>query len=488
MLYNLYPSSQVHLPEKIDRLLRAVTKGRADTTMALPVLLGVVSTLGQGKFELEIQTGLRTKLPTVNFVVADSSEGKGPIFSDLTEPIEAIVEAENRRIAFENQQATIINKALDDVIRGIRKKLEKAPKALHEALLHQLYETELQKIKIKPRIVFSTQDVTGAGLVKLLKSQPGQRVGILDQEGRFLRSLLEERFIQAFINSAYDGETSNNCRASVDSTNGLHPLISVVCMIQPEKLKLLTRHPELWAEGLFPRASVYFPASCAGTRPVVGVNSDADIIEWYRARVAELFHFPWCDAGNGERHLPHVLTLSDDAYEIWYSAAQWFETAQLPWQPYSHLKCWLGKAAMRVARHAALLHLLDCVTNLVRTPINGFHMQCAVGVTMAQLPYVDRLYRLIYPNPVSHLAKKVYTWLSSLMGTQGYVTLRDIYRATHMPQELASQVVVFFVNQGVLKPTFLWEGCNSSPNYGRPKSAGYEINFSALHALNYNNL
>ena len=475
------------LPENLRRLLVAATKGRSSVEMALPVLLGVISTLCQGKFKTTIIDDFETQLSTFNIAVADSSEGKGQVFSTFFNPIYDLVNACNDEIKRHNSQITTINKAIKARIKELQKRCAKAQLPHVRSFLAEMQELEGKIMKEKNQVIFATQDTTSAGLVKILRNQEGNRVGIIDPEGRSLRSLRHEPFFQSLLNSAFDGEFINNTTAKDEILAGFRPLISLVALIQPSKLAKLTKRHAYWDEGFFPRTLVFFPPSLAGSRSILGQIHDHAILGWYKEKIEYLLKYPWNMQPDGSI-APWTISISAEALEIWKEAALWFETQQGLLSPMRHLKSWLGKAPTLIARLATLFSILDASSDPVITPVSWQYMQCAAYCVKASIANIDFLFHQIYPDPVRTAIKKIYRELYTLLGSVGYITVREVCRLTHLKMEVIDPALSFFVKAGVLNPCAQTENRVTSSNYGRPKSFGYQINYNALKMLDYNSL
>ena len=472
-------------PEMMVRLLLASTKGRASIVLAIPVLYGLLSTLCQGKFKVKLNDDFETHLASFHLAVADSSESKGVAFSALCDPVNDIVNSKNQEILISNEQSLAVNKAIDESIKFIYKKYAKVTPNYKAEIFKEIFKLESQKRQVISSIVLATQESTSSGLIKLLRSQRYNRIGILDPEGRSLKSLIHDPYFQSLLNCDYDGEYINNTTYRDGITYGIRPLISISTLIQHDKLARLTKRQEIWCEGFGPRLNVYFPPSMAGFRLVIGRNYDNDIISWYKDKIEFLINYPWkinSDGSIGSWEKP----ISDDALDIWKEAALWFENQQGPLSPISYLKPWFGKAPTKVLRHAALNSIFTSDSDPATTPVSAIDMQYGINKIKSEIPATDYLYRLFYPRPESKYAKKIYDYLYSLFGTKIYVTLSDIHRYTHLNGNVSRNLINFFVGNGVLNPGVMAEDNQNSPKYGRPKSQGFYINFDALMAINYN--
>ena len=175
-------SLNCQLPPHVYRLLAAFTVECADMALAIPPLMATLSTVVQGKFAVLHPSGHPSELSMYWMGIADSSACKGGESWSVRSPLESIIGKRVEQDKKELAETKIMNSNIDAELKPLRRKLHRLEGDEREETVKKIASLEAEKKTMHDVFVFDTQDITDAGLIKLLSGQDGNRIGILDAE------------------------------------------------------------------------------------------------------------------------------------------------------------------------------------------------------------------------------------------------------------------------------------------------------------------
>lgn len=482
-MYNPFHSNLVlfqstpTLPSRLSRLLQAVAMKRFDPMIGYGYALTLVSALAQRVCRIKIGDDFGIEAGLYFLIIAPSGSGKGAMWKPLYAPIRELVEVQRNRDNAENKRRQTQITALDGVIAEKKKLARKYSGNAAKLLVKEIAELEEQKPQLIPELLFDVQDVTSASLLKELDGQASHSILIADTEGRFMRSLDEDKALSPMLNQTFIGEGINNSRASTKSIRVDNPRVSIIAAIQPEKLIRLTRNPNLWGEGFMARVLPYYAFPQLPCAPAIGDIVDSEIMAWWREKVDYLFHMPLPSEVQGKAQA-HILELDADAKVCFENHVQQLQNSKMQISNMG-LQGTIARMPELTARLSAVYHILEHPSPF-DAPISGQIMQFAIGASSYFLDYqIRRLYQEFNPDPAAKLLPRLCGWLKSRIGTNPYVTPKDMYNGIGGEKSGLMRAIQQLSQQGVLVPTCDYELDFS--HWIKVRSYGFNINFALLN-------
>jgi replicative DNA helicase len=318
--------------------------------------LGTLAAAGAGRVEVEIGS---THVEPVNLYiapVADPGERKAQVLRCCAFPLEDVerelVVAAGPRIAAATQRRAVEDRRLKVLHELAAKADDPAEREKHVAEATQL-EQALTIVPASPQLLFD--DVTPEAVAKALAEQGG-RIAIFSEEAGGLFEMLAGRYANGVTSldvhlKAYDGGMIRANRVSRSRVVIDRPALTIVVTPQPTILDTIATHPDFRGRGLLGRFAFVLPRSLVGHRRYQkDCTISADVRETYARAVRAILALDL---------RPRRLRIEQDALTRWAAYADELETAQAEGGRLSHLRDWASKHAGRVARIAALLHLVE---------------------------------------------------------------------------------------------------------------------------------
>ena len=136
--------------------------------------------------------------------------------------------------------------------------------------------------------------------------------------------------------------------------------ISIGLTVQPHIITEMQAKKDLRGVGLSARFLFAVPESQVGRRDMRASNPvPAEIEQDYAARLIRLLEIqPMRDFETGQE-TARILSLSDEALDVWHEFSQFIENKQGEFGEYAHIQDWTGKLAGQVLRIAAVCHLFE---------------------------------------------------------------------------------------------------------------------------------
>lgn len=475
-MLNLFDSSLV-LPSNLHRLLQAVSMNRFDPMIGYCYAMALTSALAQRFCKVRIGDTFASEVSLYFLTIAASGSGKGSIWKQLYKPMSQLVEKQ-REVNIETNNVRAAHRAAIDCVIAEKKKesRRKSGPAL-EILLREIAELEAKKKPDIPVFIFDVQDVTPAALLDILYRQPDHSVLIADTEGRFVRSIDEDKSLSAMLNQTFVGETVCNSRITSTSSRVENPRVSITVAVQPEKLRRLTRNQDLWGEGFIARVLPYFATPIIQPSLPIGEIMDSVIMEWWQKKTEELFTIQPSkeDQSNSQTYW---IKLDADARRLFDWQVQQIQAMKCRPENMGLLAN-LARLPEQIARLAAIYHILEHQDPFGAT-VSAQIMQLAMNAALFFLDHTRRLYAQFNPDPIMKIIPRVCGWLKSRIGTTPYVTAKDIYNGIGGDKKGLMGAIQMLVSHRVL---YELAEVNEVPNFSQRrsiKSYGFGINFELL--------
>lgn len=478
-MVNIFSSAML-MPCNLARLLRAVAMNRFDPLVGYPYAMAITSALAQRFCKVRIGNDFESEVSLYFLTIAPSGSGKGTMWKGLFSPIEQLIKNKHEEEEHENIVRQGHNDALQCIIGEKKKQVRRLSGNALNLLLQEIAELNCQKKSLVPKYKFDVQDVTTASLLAELSQQEDHSLLIADTEGRFIRSLDEDKMLAGMLNQAYVGESISNSRASGNSHTVANPHLSIAMAIQPEKLERLKKNPNLWGEGFFARILPYYSCFTAPQDQAVGEITDASIIRWWQAKIASLFNMPTSSNAQGASE-PLWIELDMDARYLFDEEVKLLQRMKSS-TPYAGFQGVYARMPEQIARIAAIYHILE-QADPFSSRISGQVMQLAIGACRFFLEQAQRLYAEFNPDPLVKLLPKVCGWLKSREGSTSYVTAKDIYHGVGCDKSGLTRTINHLLSLGVLFHAVEYKRPPNFNAWNELKSYGFGINFALLSRL-----
>lgn len=486
MLFPSMDSREAYLnvmPGNLAGLIATLGMKCFDPMIAYNFAMPLAAALLQRRATLRINNANDTELSLYFLTVAKSGGGKGKMSAPILSPLHRLVRTKREEIALENEERRAKNAALNAVIAAKTKQSKRLSRCAVEALVREIAELKQQIQPEIPPYIFDVQDVTTPSLMQDLAEQDGSGLFIVDTEGRFLRSLIEDKPLSSLLNQAFMGESVNNRRVSGKSVAVDNPHLSIAAAIQPDKLDRLCKSKNLWGEGFIPRTLPYFAEYPTPNCPAIGEIDAPVYVDWWNEIVEKLFLMP-LPIDIGGRPTRHIIQLSPGALSLYQEWAK--RTQQMKQSPeYNGLESNLSRLPDIAARIAAVYHCLESPCPFFE-PVSQEMMQLAINIiNFPFIPHILRLNGVFNPTPYLELIPKICDWLKSRIGTKEFVTQAEIYANCGSKKDGCQNAIFYLCNHDILRPICNWiehPGLFGNTEKGKD---GFLINYSALHNFAY---
>lgn len=364
------------LPEWVANYCRSLTESvQAPSDLAALFSLSVLATTLQGKATVSLR-GDDYKEPLCLWTVgaAPPGERKTAIINALREPL-VKWEAEkgeslNAQILEDKARREMYTGKIKELQARASKSSENEAETLKEiANLAAFLETEPVKA---PRLW--TSDTTSEQLQNLLATH-GERMAVLADEGGIFQIMQGmynkgEANIDIFL-QAWSGSPARISRGSRDVALE-NPLLTFGLAIQPKVVEELSKgSSRMRGVGALGRFLYVLPESNIGYRDVRASKPvDQGAKSVYEYNIRRLLDI--------KPDTPLVLTLTQEAREVYFDFAQFIEDRQGIGSEYEPIQDWTAKIAGQALRIAGLFHIADHWT--AKTEISAECMKRAVKV------------------------------------------------------------------------------------------------------------
>ena len=390
---------------------------------------------------------------------------------------------------FEQQQAAELlpviektkseRKTAEARISKLRADAVKAKPGEFERLSAELAEIEAALPEIQSIPQLFTQDVTPEHTGTMLADN-GQRLSLISDEGGIV-DIMAGRYSNGIPNldvylQSHAGSFVRVNRGSRPPVNLTHPALTIAISPQPDVLRGLTSHKGFRGRGLLARFAYTVPPSKLGYRTNRTVPIPDEVARRYQEGIFALAATqPIEDNG---KELPHVLTLSPDAYEVWQSFWNEIETMMRPDGRLEHLTDWGGKLPGMVARVAGLLHCVAYTSCATTTrEIESGTMERAIRFGRYLIEHAMVAFSLMGANPAMEAARDL--WRIIEKNRQSTFSVRDAWnplRSTYKTVADAEPGFDILIDHGYIAEPHQVAEMESPRRKGRPPSRVFNVN------------
>jgi hypothetical protein len=472
------------LPEAVKSwVLAEAEESQTPVDLAACAALGVLSTAGMGPRLRCGSLWTEESLGLYLLVALPASERKSAVLQAARAPLVAIQGERQRDAKPEIIEARARRDGLVEKIARLKKSAGAPDPEAAEDAQRELAEAMKEHEKIGdpelPRLF--TDDCTPEALAGLL-SKHG-KMAVLSAESPFLDNLIG-RYNEGgapnlhLVCGAYTAESTTIDRRGRDSEQLDRPLLAITLVVQPHVLGTLVEHRTARAQGLVARFACCLPVSTVGRRNTYAMGMAQRVrVGWELAvrKVASATQ----NAANAATNTPGgniggiggtfdglEMELSPEAFDLLQALRAELEPRLLEGDgDLDGVADWVGRHPGRIARIAALLHLLEGASS---EPVSVDAMRAALRIGEYFLAHAQAA--LVGPPK---LPRRALAWITR--NGASTITLReDIYRGVfraHGPMDDARDLVRDLERLGALR--LVPEGQDRGP--GRPPSPTYEV-------------
>jgi hypothetical protein len=324
------------------------------------LVLGVTSAACRGLFEVGLNPEWHELVCDYFVPALPSGERKSQRFKRVTAPLEErereLVKAAEPEIERAKTEKEIMEKRLQE----LKNKAAKETREIEAEVLTKdaaKLAVELQNMKVpkSPRLI--ADDATAEAITKLMDDYDGT-IAIMSTEGG-LFDTIAGRYSDGVANldiftKAYTGDAHRTDRSSNQPRLILRPCLTLCISPQPDVLIGMGKNRVFRVRGFLARMKFSVPRSMVGYR-----SNNAEPVpdslrqHWYGV-VRNILRIPPSPDGK-----PQLLHLSDDAFRLFHQYRDEVEIQLRPGGQLKEIDDWGNRLPGTVARHAALLHILE---------------------------------------------------------------------------------------------------------------------------------
>lgn len=382
----------------------------SETPLELPdaIVLGCTSAACHGKFVIEIVPGAYCEpLNLWLYVVLDPGNRKSFIVTAASRPLNNWEKSERIRLEPEIKEAESKRKRQDARLKALRAQYSKAPKDQLEDIEDEikLLEDELVEIPRPPQVW--TQDVTTEHCATLA-SQNNERIAVISAEGGVLENI-GGRYSNGVSNMDFFLQGHSNDPVKVDrgsreSLNMDRPSVVMALAVQHDVLKSLIAKNGFAGRGFLDRPAYLIPPSNLGYRKHNGGAIDPMTQHEYEAMITRLLNIE-------EPEEPHILKLSNEAYQEWDEFRRAFEITMRPGEEFADHTGWASKAPGLAARIAGVFHCSLHLEMASEIPVDVDTMRRAIDFTAILSRHALLAFDKMGEDSRLGGARKVWGWI-----------------------------------------------------------------------------
>jgi hypothetical protein len=428
-LYPPLPKSEPYPVEALGPVLASAAqaiarKVQVSEAIAAQSVLAVASLAAQPLADVRLPFGQTRPLSLFFVTIAGSGDRKSTTDGEALSPV--------------RQREAILKSAYDREIDKARIKqaawaAEKRRIENSRSLARESREAALFELGPEPEgpilPILTAPDPTVEGLAKIWGHALAS-LGLFSAEGGQLiggHGFSREHSLKtaAALSELWDGRGMRRLRAGDGLTQLQGLRLAAHLMVQPQAAAGFLSDPVLRDCGLLSRFLVAAPESLAGTRFTRnGHVADDAAVQAYSERVLSLLEAPWPLVEGQRNELdPRVLTLTEEAQQLWDGYADHVERLVGPDRPLASLRDVAGKSAEQAARIAGVLAIFE---NRHTRSVDAVVME--TGITIAQW-YLDETLRLRNAariDPRLARAQSLLEWIEAKSLTT--ISVRDVLR------------------------------------------------------------
>lgn len=392
--------------EYAEKLSNAV---QAPVAIATMLLLAVLGTACQRKFKIYVRDGWYEPVNIYTASAVGVSEGKSPVFTAITAPLDAWEERRRKEVEEENRKTDSERRVLQSRVEILQKEAARAPDEVERrAKIEEIRRLEARVPERKAIPQVHSSNATPEALEVSLEEQGG-KMSILSDEGGMFEVLSgiynDGRMNVEVCLKGWNGSRHTSNRIKRKSVYLPDPLLSFGLTVQPAVIKSFTEgsKQKFRGVGLLARFLYAVPQSMVGTREIRKASSiPAGLRDEYQSRVTELL-----DLKESER----VIYLSLDGYEVLYDFQTYVERRLPEGQPLESIADWAGKLKSNIARVIALCHIAEYGANADKVLVSKERVEDAIAFGKVLIEHAHAVFDMMGVDPVQDDARYALQWI-----------------------------------------------------------------------------
>jgi putative DNA primase/helicase len=402
-------------------------------TMAVGVALSVLATCVQRRYVVREHDGYAEPASLWSLTVAPSGSRKSAVLSALAAPLEAwekrAADRMRREIAANNARIAVAEAA----IKRLQGQAGKSDDPHERESLRKQIEDEMANT---PERLFSPRafvnDATVERLQMVLVEQGGRASVLTDEAGLF--TSLSSNYGGAggpALDVLLSGHSGGDVRVERASRQAYvaRAAVTLGLMLQPDLLNEAAGSNRFKASGLLARFLFFVPGPFVGGRNVRRFTPvPSEVRDRYARCIDELLPEPM----DGPHLPPTVVSLDEQALELWFDFAQECETGLAEGGALSAVADFGAKLAGTAARVALLFELVEAGPKLDAVGFGS--MARAIELCRQLVPHAHAAFRLLAADEAERDADHVLQWVVREFARQGgleAVRQSEIHAALH---------------------------------------------------------
>ena len=408
------------LPAPVAAFVHAISDNtQTPAEMAASVVLGVLASAFQGKYQIAATYNWREPLNLYLLMIADVGDRKSAVLRPMSAPVyeyEAVVrETEKEAVAQNQQKKRLLEKKLAAAEKAAAAPVPNEKSAAAEQMACELARDVANFKEVHPTRLI-VDDVTQEALVAIMEEQGGCLTQYSAEGGLF--DALKGRYIQSVNIDVYlkshCGDPLSVHRIGRRSNDIPNPRLTLLLMCQPDVLSGLMTEPTFRGRGLCARFLYTMCRSRVGYR-LVGFDAPVippDVTEAYNKFILELLY----RQDNG------VIWLDSDALQLWNQYCKRTEARLV--DDLEALRDWGSKLVGAMLRITGLLHAANC-ENPTETRVTAETISRAIVISEFFAANAIAAYQSMGAD--SALEDALYLWKRLQSANQLQTTKRDLF-------------------------------------------------------------
>ena len=377
--------------------------------MSVLVALGVLATLLQGRYEIDLKSH-REVLALWCVSVSASGTRKSAVMGEFQAPLlrwEKLLRDRMRRDIVRNEaiRSTTLKR-----IEGLKQAASKAKGDEIKAIRSEIEAEEMAMPDVMRAPTLFTEDTTPETMQRLVSDNRGRMAALSDEPGlfRILGGLYSKG--GASLDIFLKGHVGSSLKVERESRSVFvpRPCISLNLMIQPDLTADLAGSNQFRASGLMARFFYAVPVSNVGKRDVRQRHVIPMMTrEAYETAVSDLLADYPPQAGADTK--PKALFLDDPAEDLFLDFSQTIEDQQGEGGAFDAIRDWTSKLPGSTARVAALLELASKGLHATTVSLESMHQ--AIKLARLLIPHTKAAFGLLGADVVEADVIAVLKWI-----------------------------------------------------------------------------
>lgn len=428
------------LPPVLGDYIESVARAKqVPADLVVGCVLATLAGAAAGRARVAVGESHEEPLNLYAMGVAAPGERKSVAIREATRPVE---EFERELIETMRSTVTEAREAREIAVARLKKLRDNAAKKDDPTERAQLVAEAQQAAKEIPPLLpmprLLIDDATPEAVAKVLAEQGG-RLMLASEEAGSLLATMRGRYTSGASTGdvdiylkAYDGGSIRVDRVSAgrEAVRIESPCLAVLVTAQPSLLRDLGSDADLRGRGLLGRFCFVVARPLVGLRPHVDLSIDRAAQDAYERAVRSILELPVPRPGE----IP-LLRLEGEALRLWIEAHDEIESAMREGGELESVRDWASKHAARVARVAALFHLLRHAASRSpwAVPIDAEDVAAARVVGEWLTAHALAAVGMVGADPRVAHARKLLRWIQRERCSD--FSERDAYRSAGLDRE-----------------------------------------------------